>query len=84
VTDSNEAKKLHDKTHGNLTQLLDEVRAQSHVLAEHATIIFTRSELALEQVKEADNPVRRHLTAIHRSAGTVSESSKKLRRLVSA
>lgn len=64
-------------------ELLEEVRVQTHVLAEHATIIYTRSELALEEAVEGNQQLRVHLAAIHHSAGTVSESSKKLRRLFS-
>jgi hypothetical protein len=82
--ESKDTTNTSNKRPSNLAQLMDEVRSQSHMLAEHATIIFTRSELALEEAKEENHALRTHLTAIHQSAGTVSESSKKLRRLVSA
>ena len=80
---SKEPEDLYDRYRGKVTKVLNEVKIQSHVLAEHATIIHTRSELALEEIIEADHPLRTHLNAIRESAGTIVDSSTKLRRLVS-
>lgn len=72
----------HDRHRTKLANVLNEVKVQSHLLAEHATIIFTRSEMALDEVVEANLPLRTHLKAIHDSARTIAGSSKKLRELV--
>lgn len=67
---------------GRLARVLKAVRIHSHVLTEHATVIYTHSELALEETGDADHPLRLHLKAIHSSAEIVAASSKKLRQVV--
>jgi hypothetical protein len=63
-----------------LTHVLKNVRVLSHELTEHATVIYSRMELALEEIME-DNPVRVHLKGIHESAKVVALLSEKLREL---
>lgn len=63
-----------------LTSVLRNVRLYSHELTEHATVIYSRMELALEEVME-DNPLHVHLKGIHESAKQVASLSEKLRDL---
>ncbi|HEV2305021.1 MAG TPA: hypothetical protein VGR93_05850 [Candidatus Acidoferrales bacterium] len=63
-----------------LTHVLKNVRIYSHKLTQHATVIYSRMELALEEVLE-DNPVHVHLDGIHESAKEVASLSEKLRDL---
>ena len=63
-----------------LTNVLKLVRVYSHELTEHATVIYSRMELALEEIME-DNPIRVHLKGIHESAKKVASLSEKLRDL---
>lgn len=63
-----------------LTHVLRNVRQYSHELTEHATVIYSRMELALEEMVE-DNPLRVHLEGIHESAREVASLSEKLRDL---
>lgn len=52
-----------------------------HKLTEHATVIYSRSELALEETQEECHPLRAHLQDIHESAREVATLSIKLRQL---
>ncbi|MGH9864192.1 MAG: hypothetical protein ACRD4H_02130 [Candidatus Acidiferrales bacterium] len=52
-----------------------------HKLTEHATVIYSRSELALEEIVEECEPLRMHLRDIHESAKEVATLSIKLRQL---
>lgn len=63
-----------------LTHVLKNVRLYSHELTEHATVIYSRMELALEEIME-DNPLHVHLKGIHESAKQVASLSEKLRDL---
>lgn len=63
-----------------LTHVLKNVRLYSHELTEHATVIYSRMELALEEIME-DNPLHVHLKGIHESARHVASLSEKLRDL---
>lgn len=63
-----------------LTHVLKNVRLYSHELTEHATVIYSRMELALEESME-DNPLHVHLRGIHESAKEVASLSEKLRDL---
>jgi hypothetical protein len=63
-----------------LTNVLKHLRVYSHELTEHATVIYSRMELALEETVE-ENPVRVHLKGIHESAKEVASLSEKLRDL---
>lgn len=63
-----------------LTHVLKNVRVYSHELTEHATVIYSRMELALEETPE-DNPVHAHIKGIHESAKEVASLSEKLREL---
>ena len=85
VTEANDKDNgsLYGRYRIKMSQVLSEVKAQSHLMTEHATVIYTRSELALEEAAESNESLRTHLNAIHESAGTIAESSKKLRQLVS-
>jgi len=74
---------LYIRCKEKLDQMSTALNTQSHLLAEHATIIHTRLELALEEIIEEDHPLREHLDAIRESAGMIVDSSTKLRRLVS-
>lgn len=62
-----------------LTHVLRNVRQYSHELTEHATVIYSRMELALEEVEDA--PLRVHLEGIHESAKQVASLSERLRDL---
>lgn len=63
-----------------LSHVLRHVRIYSHELTEHATVIYSRMELALEEVME-DSPLYVHLKGIHESAKQVASLSEKLRDL---
>jgi signal transduction histidine kinase len=63
-----------------LTSVLKHLRVYSHELTEHATVIYSRMELALEETVEED-PVRVHLKGIHESAKEVASLSERLRDL---
>jgi hypothetical protein len=63
-----------------LSHVLKNVRLYSHELTEHATVIYSRMELAMEEVME-DNPLHVHLKGIHESAKQVVSLSEKLRDL---
>lgn len=63
-----------------LTHILKSVCVFSHELTEHATVIYSRMELALEEVGD-ESPVRIHLKSIHESAREVASLSEKLRDL---
>lgn len=63
-----------------LTNVLKHLRVYSHELTEHATVIYSRMELALEETVE-ESPVRVHLKGIHESAKEVALLSEKLRDL---
>lgn len=63
-----------------LTHVLKNVRMYSHELTEHATVIYSRMELALEETME-DNPLHVHIKGIHESARQVASLSEKLRDL---
>ena len=63
-----------------LTHVLKTVRVFGHELSEHARVIYSRTELALEEVVE-DHPLRTHLKGIHESAMEVASLSQKLREL---
>jgi hypothetical protein len=53
-----------------------------HKLTEHATVIYSRSELALEETQEeGSHPLRAHLQDIHESAREVATLSVKIRQL---
>lgn len=60
-----------------LTSVLENVRLYGHELINHATVIFSHSELALEVAVE-NSSVRSHVTAIHDSAKEVASLSRKL------
>jgi hypothetical protein len=79
---SKEMAELFARCQEKLRQISEELRTQSHVLAEHATIIHARSELALDEVFEGDRRLRGHLHAIHGSAEMIVDSSKALRKLI--
>jgi hypothetical protein len=63
-----------------LTNVLKHLRIYSHELTEHATVIYSRMELALEETAE-ETPIRVHLQGIHESAKEVASLSEKLRDL---
>jgi hypothetical protein len=63
-----------------LTHVLKSVRVFSHELTEHATVIYSRMELALEEIVD-ESPVRVHLKGICESAKHVASLSEKLREL---
>jgi hypothetical protein len=63
-----------------LTNVLKYLRVYSHELTEHATVIYSRMELAMEEVVD-ENPVRVHLKGIQESAKEVATLSEKLRDL---
>ena len=60
-----------------LTMVLENMRLYGHELINHATVIFSHSELALE-VEVENSSVRSHVTAIHDSAKEVASLSRKL------
>lgn len=63
-----------------LTNVLKLVRVYGHELSEHATVIYSRTELALEEIVE-NHPLHDHLKGIHDSAKEVASLSQKLREL---
>jgi hypothetical protein len=77
---------VSDKTNDNyqfyrkLTNVLKYLRIYSHELAEHATVIYSRIELALEDAGN-ESAVRVHLKGIQESAKEVAWLSEKLRDL---
>jgi len=80
---SNDIGDLYARCQEKLREIAEELKAHTHVLAEHATIIHARSELALGEIFEGDRRVRSHLHAIHSSAEKIVDSSKTLRKLIS-
>ncbi len=64
-----------------LTYLNKHLTIYGHKLTEHATVIYSRSELALEEAAEECHPLRAHLQHIHDSAKEVATLSIKLRQL---
>jgi len=80
---ANEKGDLYARCQEKLKQISEELKTQSQVLAEHATIIHARSELALDEVFEGDRRLRGHLHAIRGSADMIVDSSKALRKLIS-
>ena len=77
---SEKAWKNYQYYRNKLTHVLKNVRVYSHELTEHATVIYSRMELALEEVVK-DHPVHAHLEGIHESAKEVAVLSQKLREL---
>lgn len=63
-----------------LTNVLKYLRIYSHELTEHATVIYSRMELALEDAGD-ESVVRVHLKGIQESAKEVAWLSEKLRDL---
>jgi hypothetical protein len=78
-----EMEELYGRCQEKLKQISEELKTPSHVLAEHATIIHARSELALDEIFEGDRRLRSHLSAIYGSAQRIVDSSKALRKLIS-
>jgi len=77
---SEKAEKNYQYYRNKLTHVLKNVRVYSHELTEHATVIYSRMELALEEVVE-DSSLQTHLEGIHESAKEVAALSQKLREL---
>lgn len=78
-----EMEELYTRCKAKLKEISEELKTQSHVLAEHATIIHARSELALDEIFEGDRRLRSHLSAIYASAQRIVDSSKALQKLIS-
>ncbi len=76
-----EASPMDGRDPKRLIHVLKYVKIYGHELSEHATVMFTRAELALEEVVEANHPLREHLTGIYISAKEVVTLSYKLRQL---
>jgi hypothetical protein len=64
-----------------LTYVNKHLTIYTHKLTEHATVIYSHSELALEETQEGCHPLRAHLQDIHESAREVATLSIKLRQL---
>ena len=64
-----------------LTHVNKHLAIYGHKLTEHATVIYSRAELALEETPEESHPLRGHLQDIHESAREVATLSIKLRQL---
>lgn len=64
-----------------LTYVNKHLTIYGHQLTEHATVIYSRTELALEEAEEKCPPLRAHLQDIHDSAKEVATLSIKLRQL---
>jgi hypothetical protein len=77
---SEKSEKNYQYYRNKLTHVLKNVRVYSHELTEHATVIYSRMELALEEVVE-DSSLQTHLEGIHESAKEVAALSQKLREL---
>ena len=77
---SEKTEENYQRYRNKLTHVLKNVRVFSHELTEHATVIYSRMELALEEVAD-ESPVRIHLKGIHESAKEVASLSEKLRDL---
>lgn len=77
---SEKTEQTYQHYRNRLTHVLKNVRIFSHELTEHATVIYSRMELAMEELME-DNPIRVHLKSIHESAKEVASLSEKLRDL---
>lgn len=77
---SENAERNYQYYRNKLTHVLKNVRVYSHELTEHATVIYSRMELALEEVAE-DTSLQTHLEGIHESAKEVAVLSQKLREL---
>jgi hypothetical protein len=77
---SQKSEKSYQYYRNKLTHLLKNVRIYSHQLTEHATVIYSRMELALEETVE-QNPLHVHLKGIRESAKEVASLSEKLREL---
>jgi hypothetical protein len=77
---SQKPEKGYQHYRNKLTHVLKNVRIYSHQLTEHATVIYSRMELALEETVE-ENPLHVHLKGIRESAKEVASLSEKLREL---
>ncbi|MGH9729250.1 MAG: hypothetical protein ACRD33_02600 [Candidatus Acidiferrales bacterium] len=65
-----------------MTHVNKHLTIYGHKLTEHATVIYSRSELALEETQEEEaHPLRAHLQDIHESAREVATLSIKIRQL---
>lgn len=81
VMESEKTAETYRYYRNKLTYVHKHLTVYGHKLTEHATIIYSRSELALEEAQEECHPLREHLEDIHASAKEVATLSIKLRQL---
>jgi hypothetical protein len=81
VMESEKTGETYKYYRNKLTYVNKHLTIYGHKLTEHATVIYSRSELALEETQEEFHLLRAHLQDIHESAREVATLSIKLRQL---
>lgn len=75
VMESEKTAETYRYYRNKLTYVHKHLTVYGHKLTEHATIIYSRSELALEEAQEECHPLRAHLQDIHESSKEVATLS---------